>query len=82
MRKLSALALALVGLGAAAVVAFAVPGAVTGPSSSESPYLVRSMQGVVTKSIITTGNSAPNGYRMVGIPDGLGALQLPSGFPY
>ncbi len=37
MRKLSALALALVGCGAAAVVAFAAPGAETGPSSSESP---------------------------------------------
>ena len=74
MRKLSALALALVGFGSVAVVAFAATGAVTGPSSSQSPYLVRSMPGVVTKSIITTGDSAPNGYRMVGIPDGLGAF--------
>jgi hypothetical protein len=72
MRKLSALALALVGSGAAAVVALAAPGAETGPSSSESPYVVRSQAGVITKSIITTGDSV-NGYRMVGIPDGLGA---------
>ena len=31
---------------------------ITGPSSSESPYLVRSMPGVVVKSILTTGDSA------------------------
>ena len=54
------------------------PGAVTGPSSSTSPYLVRSQPGVVTTSILTTGdsvNTKPDGtpYRMVGIPDGLGA---------
>jgi hypothetical protein len=44
-----------------------------GPSSSETPYLEGSQPGVVTKSIITVGDAAPNGYRMAGIPDGLGA---------
>ena len=53
-------------------------GAITGPSSSESPYVVRTVPGVVTKSILTVGDSVnlkPDGtpYRMVGIPDGLGA---------
>lgn len=43
-----------------------------GPSSSESPYLVRTAPGIVTESILTTGDSV-GGYRMAGIPDGLGA---------
>ena len=47
---------------------------ITGPSSSQSPYLVRSAPGVVIKSILTTGDAALNGYRMVGVPDGLGAF--------
>ncbi len=54
-------------------VALAAPGASTGPSSSASPYLVRTIPGVNTTSILTVGDAAPNGYRMVGIPDGLGA---------
>jgi hypothetical protein len=52
---------------------------VTGPSSSQSPYLLRAQPGVVTVSLLTVGDSVnlkPDGitpYRMVGIPDGLGA---------
>lgn len=55
-------------------------GATTGPSSSQSPYIIRSVPGVVVKSILTVGDSVnpkPDGvtpYRMVGIPDGLGAF--------
>ncbi len=50
----------------------------TGPSSSQSAYVVPVAPGVVTKSILTVGdsvNNKPDGtpYRMVGIPDGLGA---------
>jgi hypothetical protein len=47
---------------------------VTGPSSSDPPYIVRSQSGVVTKSILTVGDT-PSGstYRMAGIPDGMGA---------
>ena len=54
--------------------------AITGPSSSQSPYIVRSQPGVVTKAIFTVGDSANfkadgvTPYRMVGIPDGLGAF--------
>ena len=53
---------------------------ITGPSSSQSPYIVRSQPGVVTKAIMTVGDSVnlkPDGvtpYRMVGIADGLGAF--------
>jgi hypothetical protein len=62
--------LASAGLSAAAVAA----NATSGPSSSQTPYIVRTVSGVVTKSILTTGDTALNGYRMVGIPDGLGAF--------
>jgi Alkaline phosphatase PhoX len=44
-----------------------------GPSSSQSPYLVRTVPGFITKSVLTTGDSV-GGYRMAGIPDGLGAF--------
>jgi hypothetical protein len=53
---------------------------ITGPSSSQSPYLLGTQPGVVTKSILTVGdavNFKADGvtpYRMVGIPDGLGAF--------
>src|SRR5882762_7137956 len=64
----------------AGVTATCASGDITGPSSSESPYLVRSKPGVVTLSVLTTGdavNFKSDGvtpYRMVGIPDGLGAF--------
>lgn len=54
--------------------ALAAAGSETGPSSSQAPYIVRAQPGVVTKSIITAGDAAANGYRMVGIPDGLGTF--------
>jgi hypothetical protein len=73
------LALAAVAAGATAAIAIGAPGAETGPSSSQSPYLVRTQPGIVTKSILTVGdsvNTKPDGspYRLVGIPDGLGAF--------
>ena len=52
----------------------------TGPSSSQSPYLVPTAAGVGVVSLLTVGDSVnykPDGtnlYRMVGIPDGLGAF--------
>jgi hypothetical protein len=52
--------------------ASAAPGTEQGPSSSETPYLIPNKPGVVTKSVLTTGDSV-GGYRMAGIPDGLGA---------
>jgi hypothetical protein len=67
--------------GAVAAVVAATPGGAAGPSSSESPYLVRSQPGVVLKSILTVGDAVPKAggapddlYRMVGVPDGLGAF--------
>lgn len=58
---------------------------ITGPSSSESPYVVSAKPGVVTVSLLTVGdavNYKADGvtpYRMVGIPDGLGAFDNGNG---
>jgi hypothetical protein len=54
---------------------------VQGPSSSQTPYIVPVAPGVTTLSILTVGDS-PQGnpaYRMVGIPDGLGAYKTSGG---
>lgn len=52
---------------------------VAGVTSSQPAYLIPVADGVQTRAILTVGdspNSKPNGdpYRMVGIPDGLGAF--------
>jgi hypothetical protein len=60
-----------------ATAAVAAAGSSQGPSSGAAPYLVRTQPGVVTKSILTTGDSV-DGYRMAGIPDGLGAIDKES----
>jgi hypothetical protein len=54
-----------------------VAAAETGPSSSESPYLIPAADGVATVAILTVGDTPTNdpSYRMVGIPDGLGAYR-------
>jgi hypothetical protein len=58
---------------------------VTTATSSQTPFLIPSQSGVVTKAIFTVGDSAnfkPDGvtpYRMVGIPDGLGAYDNEDG---
>ena len=72
-RTRRALVAATIGAAAAVATAAALGNAITGPSSSQSPYVVRSQPGVVTKAILTVGDSV-GGYRMVGIPDGLGAF--------
>ena len=65
---------------AAALPATAIANNITGPSSSESSYLLSARPGVVTVSVLTVGDSVnfkPDGvtpYRLVGIPDGLGAF--------
>lgn len=50
-------------------------GIARGPSSSQDAYLVPYPNSTVAKfvAIISVNDSAPNGYKMVGIPDGLGA---------
>ncbi|HMM47099.1 MAG TPA: DUF839 domain-containing protein [Thiobacillaceae bacterium] len=47
----------------------------TGPQSSQTPYIVPTAPGWEVVSLLTVGDSAKNvDYRMVGIPDGMGAL--------
>lgn len=62
-----------VAVGVLASLAGTAAAQVQGPSSSQTPYLVPTVSGVVTKAILTTGD-AVGGYGMVGIPDGLGAF--------
>jgi hypothetical protein len=69
---------AFLGASLATSVAGATPGGSAGPSSSKDPFVVRSQPGVVFKSILTTGDSVGS-YRMVGIPDGLGAFDNSDG---
>lgn len=47
--------------------------AAQGPSSSQAPYINAIASGIEFASILTAGDVARNGYRMSGIPDGLGA---------
>jgi hypothetical protein len=50
--------------------------AITGPTTTVKPYVIPVADGVSTISLLTVGDKpAGNGYRMVGIPDGLGALR-------
>ena len=52
---------------------FIIANEVKGPSSSQTPYLLSSDSHVYTESLLTVGDGV-GGYRMVGIPDGLGAF--------
>ena len=75
MRKLHLLAAGTVVAGAAAAVAVAAPLS-TGPSTTTAPYVLPKAQGVSITSLLTTGDSVGSpGYRMVGIPDALGAYE-------
>lgn len=66
-------------LAAATAAAAALAPTAQGPRSSESPYLVPVAPGVRLTSILTVGDTPTNdpNYRMVGIPDGLGAFRNP-----
>ncbi len=50
----------------------------TGLSTTQSPYLLPVKAGVIINSVLSVGDSA-NGYKMVGIPDGLGAYDNGNG---
>ena len=50
-----------------------------GPSSSASPYVLPVASGVKLTSILTVPDSLPSGYKMAGIPDGLGAYDNGNG---
>ncbi len=78
------LSLALIALGTAAVTAATVLPATAataaGPSTTTNPYVLPVASGVDITSLLTVGDgAAANGYRMVGVPDGLGAYTDPDG---
>lgn len=80
MRNVLRRQLTVTAIVATAVAATVVPafGQLKGPSSSAASYVIPVAPGVVTKSILTVGDSVnlkPDGspYRFVGIPDGTGA---------
>lgn len=50
----------------------------TGPSSSQTPYIIPYARGVDVQSLLTVGDSV-NGYRLAGIPDGIGAYRSGNG---
>jgi hemolysin type calcium-binding protein len=52
---------------------FVIANEVKGPSSSQNPYLLSSDSHVYTEALLTAGDSV-GGYKMEGIPDGLGAF--------
>ena len=63
---------------AAATVSLSAQSLITGPSSSQTPYLTPTAPGWSSTSILTVGD-AIGGYQMVGIPDGLGAFDNSNG---
>jgi hypothetical protein len=69
------LAVVVVVPAAAQVAPGTAPGTFVGPTSSQTPYVVPVAAGWETIALISVGDVAnENGYPMVGIPDGLGAL--------
>lgn len=76
-RRLRASALAVLIVVATASVAVAAPGGTsTGPNTTTKPYVLPVGDGVSVKSLLTVGDgSASNGYKMAGIPDGLGLVR-------
>jgi hypothetical protein len=69
-----ALAGAIVITPVGAAMADEAPVARTGPSTSTAPYVLPVAKGVSITSLLTVGDAPGTpGYRMVGIPDGLGA---------
>jgi hypothetical protein len=55
-------------------------GAYSGPTTNKKPYVLPVADGVSTISLLTVGDKpAENDYKMVGIPDGLGAVKTSSG---
>ena len=65
-------------LAAAATVTLSAQNVITGPSSSQTPYLTPTSPGWSATSLLTVGD-AIGGYQMVGIPDGLGAFSNGNG---
>jgi autotransporter-associated beta strand protein len=65
-------------IAAAATVTLSAQNVITGPSSSQTPYLSPTAPGWSATSLLTVGDSV-GGYLMAGIPDGLGAYSNGNG---
>ena len=79
MKKVTPRTRLLSALAACATVAGVVVSAqFSGPSSSQTAYVLPVLPAVKTSSILTVGD-AIGGYKMVGIPDGLGAFDNGNG---
>lgn len=68
-----------IAVGSALALAAGASIAATGSSNSQTPYVTPTAPGISVTSILTVGDAATNGYRMVGIPDGLGAYDNGNG---
>ncbi len=68
------LARAALVLGCVATTACVASAQSIGPSTTTAPYVLPSMPGVETVSVLTVGDTI-GGYSLVGIPDGLGAFK-------
>ncbi len=62
----------------AALATTAAQAQLTGPSTTTKPYVVPNSGGVTTTSVLTAGDVV-GGYKMAGIPDGLGAYDNGNG---
>lgn len=80
-RRLRAFALAVLIVVGTAATAIAAPGGTsTGPNTGTKPYVLPVGDGVSVKSLLTVDDgSASNGYKMAGIPDGLGLVPSETG---
>jgi len=67
-------------LALAVPIAMATGTAKTGPTTTVAPYVLPVAEGVEITSLLTVGDKpAGNGYKMIGIPDGLGVRDAGSG---
>src|SRR5882672_11082958 len=66
-------ALGVLAVAAAVIGGVAISAQLTGLSTSQSSYVLPTLPVVSTSSVLSVGDSV-GGYRMVGIPDGLGAF--------
>jgi len=65
-------------LAAAVTATLSAQNVITGPSSSQTPYLTPTAPGWSATALLTVGDSV-GGYQMAGIPDGLGAFSNGNG---
>jgi hypothetical protein len=78
LKGVAASPMLLVAASPSLVAAPRTPAQASGPSTQTEPYMLPSITGAKTVAVLTVGDSV-GGYRMVGIPDGLGAFRSGNG---